>query len=286
MPRQFSVRSGHPYRTQVKYDDDDEPGRDDMTINLRGAPEDSDSEPDDRKHGGRTRTDDAGFDIEATPTGREPTPPSGGLVLGGGQTIKLMLVPDKAAAPAPPPPKKEKPHPQTKMKKFWLNFDPEYVGKVTRVLPDPMTGRDTSKAKLVGETAHRAIRSYEAAKESCIRDVNRIIKECRNANQKYTDSHWDIERDLKITRLRDCLDGLVVDDSDKEYPADAKRVTVSWLHPLHVSIPPVFSTPTQTVMCNLLRWEHSRISLKTRNSMWMVLRTTTSYKARLETAGS
>ncbi len=231
MPRRFTSRSGHPYRTQVKYEgeDDDSASNNDMRMNLTGTRENTDSEQDYRRPIGRTRTDDASFDIQATATGREPTPPSGGLVLGGGQTIKLMLVPDKPAAAPAPPPKKEKPHPQTKMKKFWLNFEPEYVGKVTRVLPDAMTDRDLSKAKLEGETAHWASKSYEAAKESCIRDVDRIIKECRNANQKYTDSHWDIERDLKITRLRDCLDGLVVDDSDKEYPADAKGVTVSSL---------------------------------------------------------
>jgi hypothetical protein len=139
-----------------------------------------------------------------------------------------MLVPDTpAAAPAPPPAKKEKPHPQKKMKKFWTNFDPEYIGKVTRVLPERIADRSLLRTKLEGETAHQAVLSYENARDNCIRDVKRIIRECRDSNQKYTDAHWDIERDLKITRIRDCLDGLTVDDDDKEYPADAKRVTVS-----------------------------------------------------------
>lgn len=180
-----------------------------------------------QKYSPHTRAEDgssASFNIEVKPAGDVPNPPNGGLVLGGGQSIKLMLVPDKPAAPTPPPAKKEKPHPQSKMKKFWTNFDPEYVGKVTRVLPDRI-GESDLTTKLLGETAHRAVQSYENAKEACIRDVNRIIKECRAANQKYTDSHWDIERDLKITRIRDCLDGLVVDNDDKPYPADAKRVT-------------------------------------------------------------
>ncbi|KAK5283253.1 hypothetical protein LTR20_007552 [Exophiala xenobiotica] len=145
--------------------------------------------------------------------------------LGGGQTIKLMLVPDKTPGPAPPPKKKEKPHPQAKMTKFWDNFNPEYQGKVTRVLPERMTDKSPSLAKLVGEIAHRATSSYEHAKENCIRDVKRIIKECRESIQKYTDPHFDLERDLKITRSRDCLDGLMVDPSDKEFPADVKRVT-------------------------------------------------------------
>jgi hypothetical protein len=169
------------------------------------------------------------IDITTNPTGNDPAVPKDGLVLGGGQTIKLMLVPDKPPAPPPPPPKEKKPHPQAKMKKFWKNFDPEYTGKITRVLPDRITEKDLSAVTLVGEIAHKAIKSYEDAKECCIRDVKRIIKECRAANQKYTDSHWDIERDLKITRIRDCLDGLVIDDDDKEHPADAKRVTVSIL---------------------------------------------------------
>ena len=165
------------------------------------------------------------FGIAANPMGNESTVPKDGLVLGGGQTIKLMLVPDKPTPPSPAA-KEKKPHPQAKMKKFWKNFDPEYFGKITRILPDRMTEKDLSAVTLAGEIAHRAIQSYEDAKESCIRDVKRIVTECRAANQKYTDSRWDIERDLKITRIRDCLDGLVIYD-DKEHPADAKRVTVS-----------------------------------------------------------
>lgn len=206
------------YFRNVKPDDDDI-----TSMKRRGVAEASGSAAHDHGKGDRT---DAEVDITTNPSPNDPSPPKDGLVLGGGQTIKLMLVPDKAPSPAPPA-KKEKPHPQTKMKKFWKNFDPEYTGKVTQVLPDRITDRDLSAVTLVGEIAHRAVKSYEDAKESCIRDVKRIIKECRASNQKYTDSHWDIERDLKITRARDCLDGLVMDDVDKEHPADAKRVTVS-----------------------------------------------------------
>lgn len=180
-------------------------------------------------HNGEASKSD--INIEAKPTSNDPTPPEGGLQLGGGQTIRLMLVPDKAPASAAPSKKKENPHPQAKMTKFWDNFKPEYQGKVTRVLPERMADKNLSLAKLVGELAHRATNSYEHAKENCIRDVKRIIKECRDSNQKYTDPHFDIERDLKITRARDCLDGLVIDQSDKEFPADVKRVTVSFAYP-------------------------------------------------------
>lgn len=231
MPGHRFVRAARPVQKFIKDgdDDDDESNSHDIRLNPSNAQETLENEGDERTNGDRQRTEDEpepGFDIEAKPTGDEPTPPDGGLVLGGGQTIKLMLVPDKAPTAPPAPAKEKKPHPQAKMKKFWKNFDPEYTGKITRVLPDRITDQTPSAAALAGELAHRALTSYENAKEACIRDVKRIIKECRDSNQKYTDSRWDIERDLKITRLRDCLDGLVIEDDDKEYPADAKRVTV------------------------------------------------------------
>ena len=224
MPRPPFVRDGHPERPpRLMFEDDDSDA--DLTSFDGEMKRKRDNEVDGQQDGRHGKND---VDIMTKPTGDEPDPPKDGLVLGGGQTIKLMLIPDKPPAPpAPPPAKEKKPHPQAKMTKFWKNFDPEYTGKVTRVLPDRITEKDLSAATLVGEIAHKAIKSYDDAKESCIRDVKRIIKECRAANQKYTDSHWDIERDLKITRIRDCLDGLVIRDDDRENPADAKRVTVS-----------------------------------------------------------
>nr|KAK5441823.1 hypothetical protein LTR18_006745 [Exophiala xenobiotica] len=218
---EVSAREGHPFRNHVKYEDGDDyfSGNHDHPKNSHTAPDQPDKQ---QQNGSGSKSD---INIQADPTGNMPTPPAGGLQLGGGQTIKLMLVPDKTPGPAPPPKKKEKPHPQAKMTKFWDNFNPEYQGKVTRVLPERMTDKSPSLAKLVGEIAHRATSSYEHAKEYCIRDVKRIIKECRESIQKYTDPHFDLERDLKITRSRDCLDGLMVDPSDKEFPADVKRVT-------------------------------------------------------------
>lgn len=56
---------------------------------------------------------DVDIDITAKPTNGEAIPPKDGLVLGGGKTIKLMLVPDNPPIPPPPPPAKpKKPHPQ------------------------------------------------------------------------------------------------------------------------------------------------------------------------------
>ncbi|KIX96871.1 uncharacterized protein Z520_07591 [Fonsecaea multimorphosa CBS 102226] len=226
------VRDGHPSRHQVKFEDNDldsiESNGNDVNMDPLGQQDAATNEADEQMNeAGRSSGDgpNPAFNITTNRTGDEPETPKDGLVLGGGQTIKLMLVPDKPPAPPPAPAKEKKPHPQAKMKKFWKNFDPEYTGKVTRVLPDRLTEKDLSAVTLVGEIAHKAVKSYEDAKASCIRDVKRIIKECRASNQKYTDSHWDIERDLKITRIRDCLDGLIIEDDDKEYPADAKRVT-------------------------------------------------------------
>lgn len=187
---------------------------------------------DHRQGGDRTQSEDVQteveiFDVQAQSMGamgQELTASADDLMVRNGQTIKLVLVPDKPAKDSAK--KKKKPHPQQKMSKFWANFDPEHVGKVTRILPERITDKSLLRTKLEGETAHRAVLSYENARDNCIRDVKRIIRECRDSNQKYTDSHWDIERDLKATRDRDCLDGLVV-RLDKEYPADAKRVTVS-----------------------------------------------------------
>ncbi|KAH0846361.1 hypothetical protein AYO21_07453 [Fonsecaea monophora] len=237
MSEYLFVRDGHPSRHQVKFQDndpdDDEPNSNGMNMDLSGGHQETASNSaskgaDEQANGDGKQSGDGpspAFNITTNRTGDEPATPKDGLVLGGGQTIKLMLVPDKPPAPPPAPAKEKKPHPQAKMKKFWKNFDPEYTGKVTRVLPDRITEKDLSAVTLVGEIAHKAIKSYEDAKASCIRDVKRIIKECRASNQKYTDSHWDIERDLKITRVRDCLDGLIIADDDKEHPADAKRVT-------------------------------------------------------------
>lgn len=259
MASQLAGREGHPFKTPINHDSEDYFSLNDNRMHIASSLEYSKGDPEAPKVEDRNRTEDEqspAFDIQAQPTN--------GLVLGGGQSIKLMLVPDKAFAPATPPVKKEKPHPQTKMQKFWANFDPEYVGKVTRILPDRMTDDDVSAAILVGETGHRAAQSYENARESCIRDVKWIIKECRDSNQKYTDSHWDIERDLKITRIRDCLDGLLIEDEDKEHPADAKRVTVS-------------VSSRQLSVCSR---KLCRTFLKIQSSMSMASRTTIFCKAQ------
>lgn len=124
-------------------------------------------------------------------------------------------------------------HPQEALSKFWrTNFDPEYLGKITRILPSSLVDLTPVTLKPLDELSHASPYSYDHAKARCIRDVRRIVQECRALNKRYTDTHFDIERDLKITRRRDCLDGLhntlvsgTADWSVSGQPHDVKRVS-------------------------------------------------------------
>ncbi|KAJ9664350.1 hypothetical protein H2198_000279 [Neophaeococcomyces mojaviensis] len=144
------------------------------------------------------------------------------------KTIKITVEDAVSSTPAP---KKPDPHPQESMDKFWTVFEPEYLGKVTRLLPNPLIPSSPATSKQAGDRAHVAFKSYTDARNRCIRDVRRIIRECRTHNKKYTDTHFDIERDLKITRRRDCLDGLYntttsgASTRERLNPTDVKRVT-------------------------------------------------------------
>lgn len=141
----------------------------------------------------------------------------------GNQTIKISFAPVEEK---PAEKSKKKDHPQVSMNNFWTNFNPEYNGKITKVLPEAIgTSSASKKSRSSGQIAPNAVQSYEVARDRCLRDVRRIIRECRSLNQKYTDSHFDIERDLKITDARNCLDGLLP-PTTRRNPVDAKRVTV------------------------------------------------------------
>lgn len=122
--------------------------------------------------------------------------------------------------------RKARRHPQKNINKMWKNYEPFYLGRVTKILPESVPTMNTPKGK--SQQSLHAVTSYEEARARCERDVQRIITECRALNQRYTDMHFDIEEDLKVTRKRDCLDGLVPsdDDDDRFQPQDVKRVTV------------------------------------------------------------
>jgi hypothetical protein len=124
----------------------------------------------------------------------------------------------------PHPTKAERRTPQQNVNRFWKKFYAKYSGTVFNVLPEnPYAQKKVAAASKGVVQAQRAVRSYEQAREECLHDVKRIIRECRRTNQKYRDPHFDLEWDLK-GRTRYCLEGL---ERDEDYqPKAVKRVTV------------------------------------------------------------
>ncbi|KAL4895374.1 hypothetical protein BDV59DRAFT_173792 [Aspergillus ambiguus] len=125
---------------------------------------------------------------------------------------------------------KAKQTPQETLRQFWDQFTTKFPGKVYTVLPDNPYAR--SKASRIPKGVVRAQdagKSYEQASGECKRAVERIAKECRRLNQKYTDPHFDIEVDLKSGR-RDYLDGLKKRTLEM-LPRGVKRVTEIFEHP-------------------------------------------------------
>ena len=149
--------------------------------------------------------------------------------------IQISLNSDQQRKQPPPPPRRtDKYTPQESVNQFWSKFYAKYPGKVFTILPkNPYAQKLVAAPKGVAQ-AQRAVRSYEQAREECVRDVKRIIKECRRINQKYRDPHFDIESDLKKNK-RYCLEGLKEPDPnvDEYYtPKSVKRVTVSSRSPV------------------------------------------------------
>ncbi|KAL4787686.1 hypothetical protein BJX76DRAFT_285250 [Aspergillus varians] len=120
--------------------------------------------------------------------------------------------------------------PQENLKQFWEQFNSRFPGKVYTVLPDNPYARSKAarlpKGIIKGQDAGK---SYEQAQKECVRAVDRIAKECRRLNQKYSDPHFDIEMDLK-TGSRNCLDGLQ-EPNDEMRPRGVKRVTEIFENP-------------------------------------------------------
>lgn len=67
-----------------------------------------------------------------------------------------------------------------------------------------------------------ATAGFEEAVENCKKKVEKIAKECRSANRKYRDFHFDLKWDG-----RHCLDGLTDDHTSDLNPAAILRVAVS-----------------------------------------------------------
>jgi hypothetical protein len=122
----------------------------------------------------------------------------------------------------------KKQNPQKTIDGFWKNFMTKQPGKVFRVLPEDLYAkRAAANAPKDPVSAHRTAASYDAAVVSCRAKVDKIIRECRKLNIKYTDPHFDIELDLKCGD-RDCLNGLIRQEFvDERRPRAVKRVSVS-----------------------------------------------------------
>jgi hypothetical protein len=66
-----------------------------------------------------------------------------------------------------------------------------------------------------------ATRDLEEAIEVCRKKVEKIAKECRMANRKYRDLHFDLKRDGRY-----CLDGLLPEHRSELNPEGTLRVAV------------------------------------------------------------
>ncbi|KAH0538403.1 hypothetical protein FGG08_005003 [Glutinoglossum americanum] len=135
--------------------------------------------------------------------------------------------------------KKPKPPqaPQDAVDQFWANFKSKTPGKVFAVLPDNYYAKEAAAARPIGVVSGKAATvSFEQAANACRAKVEKISKECRRVNQKYRDTHFDIEHDLRISARslggdRFCLDGLdggpkPLNDPDFLDPKSVKRIEV------------------------------------------------------------
>lgn len=85
------------------------------------------------------------------------------------------------------------------------------LGIVTTILPKNVLAERLAKRSaakdLAGGRSRTASTSYEEAAALCRAKVDKIVAECRRVNQKYRDTHFDLEYDLR-TGHRYCLESL------------------------------------------------------------------------------
>jgi hypothetical protein len=74
------------------------------------------------------------------------------------------------------------------------------------VLAERLAKRSAAK-DLAGGSSKTASTSYEEAAALCRAKVDKIVAECRRINQKYRDTHFDLDFDLR-EGLRYCLESL------------------------------------------------------------------------------
>lgn len=113
--------------------------------------------------------------------------------------------PAKAEADAKP----RKP-PQEALNDFWDGLITKTPGKVFQIFPRSLYANLLPPIGSEGAfSRERASASYQAAAEECKRKVERIVKECRRTNEKFTDPDFDIENDWD----KNCLRGLPTETS-------------------------------------------------------------------------
>jgi len=100
--------------------------------------------------------------------------------------------------------------PQEALNEFWDGLICKTPGKVFQIFPRslyanllPPIGSDGASSK------ERASTAYQAAADECREKVDRIVKECRRTNEKFTDPDFDIENDWQ----KNCLEGLSTETS-------------------------------------------------------------------------
>jgi hypothetical protein len=91
-----------------------------------------------------------------------------------------------------------------------------------------LEARRDSEAGLVDmvSSSEKATQGYEQAAAACRAKVEKIAAECRRTNQKYRDSHFDIEADMTLAMQGGLPDSLVSlgEDHARLRPMSAKRV--------------------------------------------------------------
>jgi hypothetical protein len=96
--------------------------------------------------------------------------------------------------------------PQQSLEEFWDSIICKTPGKVTTILPRSLYANILSFTKPgVASSTRNAAASYEAAAEECRAKVQRIVRECRRTNEKYTDPDFDLEGDFP---RKNCIYGL------------------------------------------------------------------------------
>ena len=121
--------------------------------------------------------------------------------------------------------------PQQSIDKFWKKFTTKHPGKPFTVLPDDLYAkRAAAQASRKAAPSKNAIASYEQAAATCKAKVDKIVKDCRRLNQKYKDSHFDIEFDFMQRQwykkhTEDCLVALHEDYSHLR-PMSVRRIEV------------------------------------------------------------